>query len=130
MKWLTSEDPLCPNMTRVDIYVTKQRKYTEAVEAKTRAFDNALSLAQHDPANRTVAQQREAYDRWVSENARTYRNYVQAAYMDWVITGRKEAVEYFFAIVDTDSAMARVEQSKVCFQSFCERDWDLNNNQT
>jgi hypothetical protein len=113
MNWLTAEHPLCPNQTRVDIYVAKQRRYTEVVEAKTRAFDNALAVAQRDPKNRTIAQQREAYDQWVNENARTYRNYIQAAYMDWVITGRKETVEYYFAIVDTDSSMARVEKSKV-----------------
>jgi len=32
--------------------------------------------------------------------------------MDWVITGKKEQVEYWFAVVDQDSALARVEKSK------------------
>lgn len=118
MQWLTSEDPDFPNRSRVDIYVTKQRAYTQAVENKTRAFDDALKHASNDPLNKTIAQQREAYDRWVAENARTYRNYVQAAYMDWVVIGKKEAVEYWFAVVDTDSAMARVEQSKVSTNYF------------
>ncbi len=112
MKWLQSEDPECPGRTRVDIYVDKQRRYTQAVENKTKAFDEALRKAQVDPCNKTIQQQREAYDRWVLENARTYRNYVQAAYMDWVITGKKEAVEYWFAVVDVDSALSRVETSK------------------
>jgi hypothetical protein len=42
-----------------------------------------------------------------------YNNHVQAAYMDWVTLGKKEEVEYYFAIVDNDSAMSRVEASKV-----------------
>jgi len=33
--------------------------------------------------------------------------------MDWVTTGKKEEVEYYFAVVDNESAMSRVEASKV-----------------
>lgn len=113
MDWLTAEDPDMPGKTHVELYVEKQEKYTNVVEKKQKAFGAALQAAKDDPGNKTVSQQRASYDRWVNENARTYRNYLQAAYMDWVITGKKEAVEYWFSIVDVDSAMARVEQSKV-----------------
>jgi hypothetical protein len=33
--------------------------------------------------------------------------------MDWVTIGKKEETEYWFSIVDNDSAMSRVEASKV-----------------
>jgi hypothetical protein len=113
MDWLTAEDPDFPGKNHVEVYVEKQQKYTDVVERKQKAFNAALKAANEDPANKTRVQRRAAYDAWVNENARTYRNYLQAAYMDWVIVGKKEAVEFWFSIVDMDSAMARVEQSKV-----------------
>ena len=113
MDWLTAEDPDSAGKNHVEVYVEKQQKYTDVVERKQKAFNAALKAANEDPANKTLAQRRAAYDLWVNENARTYRNYLQAAYMDWVILGKKEAVEYWFSVVDMDSAMARVEQSKV-----------------
>ncbi|KIJ39755.1 hypothetical protein M422DRAFT_257348 [Sphaerobolus stellatus SS14] len=107
MKFLSSEVPEKPGQSVVELYVSKQAKYTNAVSEKTRTLQEALKRAQDDPMNRTQKQVREAYDKWVPENAHTYRNYVQAAYMDWVITGRKEEVEYWFSVVDQDSALAR-----------------------
>jgi len=114
MKWLTA--PAGPNTdkTRIDLYRDKQTKYTDAFERKVKAYDDALDRAMKDPANTTVALQRAAYDKWVAENHKTYKNHVQAAYMDWVTLGKKEEVEYYFAIVDNDSALSRVEASKVC----------------
>jgi hypothetical protein len=53
------------------------------------------------------------YNTWVAENQKTYGNLVQAAYMDWVSVGKKEESE--FAIIDNDSAMSHVENSKVSF---------------
>lgn len=113
MNWLNGEDPDLPGKSRVDVYVEKQKAYTKTVEDKQAAFAKALKEAQDDPRNKNKDDQRAAYDQWVNVHARTYRNYMQAAYMDWVITGKKEAVEYWFAMVDMDTAMARVEQSKV-----------------
>lgn len=98
-------------MTLVELYTKKQAVYTKACEQKTHAFLEALERAAK--STKSVKAAREWYDQWVEENARTWRNYVQAAYMDWVITGRKEEVEYWFSVVDQDSAMARIEQSKV-----------------
>lgn len=113
MAALSQEDSDNPGKKVIDLYVAKQTAYTDAVERKTKAFNAALLSATNDPANRTVAQQRAAYDKWVSENERTYANFVQAAYMDWVVTGKKEHVEFWFSVVDSDTAMSLVEQSKV-----------------
>ncbi|KAF8596197.1 hypothetical protein BDV93DRAFT_539470 [Ceratobasidium sp. AG-I] len=112
MKILSAKVPDKQGQSLVELYAEKQTKYTKAVAEKTQAFQDALTRAQANPANRTHKQAREAYDKWVQENARTYRNYVQAAYMDWVIMGKKEEVEYWFSVVDQDSAMARIEKSK------------------
>lgn len=114
MDWLTSPASPTSSDTRIDRYRDKQNRYTEAFERKIKAFDDALARAMKDPANNTVARQRDAYDKWIAENQKTYINNLQAAYMDWVTLGKKEEVEYYFAIVDNDSAMARVEASKVC----------------
>lgn len=113
MSWLTAPDGSNTERTRIDTYRDKQLNYTNAFERKIKAFDDALDRAMKDPANSTVALQRAAYDKWVGENQKTYNNLVQAAYMDWVTLGKKEEVEYYFAIVDNDSAMSRVEASKV-----------------
>lgn len=113
MLYLTSEAPGTPGKTRIDVYKTKQAAYTSTVERRTKAFAEALDLAKSDPRNDSLSKQRQAYDTWVSQNQKTYRNLVQAAYMDWVSTGKKVEVEYHFAIIDNDSAMARVEASKV-----------------
>ncbi|RDB17300.1 hypothetical protein Hypma_001916 [Hypsizygus marmoreus] len=124
MDWLTSEVPDKPGMSRVELYTKKQFAYTAVVENKTKAFNDALKKAQDDPVHKTALQKRASYDAWVSENARTYRNYVQAAYMDWVITGKKEEVEYWFSVVDQDSALARVEQSKEAMRAAVVQDTD------
>ena len=113
MSYLVGRDTNDPTKTRVDLYRQKQTKYTEAFERKTKAFNDALQQATSDPRNTTPTLQRAAYDKWVSENYKTYNNFVQAAYMDWVTMGKKEEVEYYFSIVDNDSAMSRVEASKV-----------------
>ncbi|KAG8688959.1 hypothetical protein FRC09_012650 [Ceratobasidium sp. 395] len=110
--------------TLVELYTRKQEIYTSAVDRKTKAFHEALAHVQADPRNKTTENAHEAYDLWVQENARVYRNHVQAAYMDWVITGKKEEVEYWFAVVDQDSVLARVEQSKESMRAAVVQDED------
>ncbi|KAG6847697.1 hypothetical protein H0H93_006492, partial [Arthromyces matolae] len=124
MEWLTWGDPENKNKTRVELYTEKQRHYTKIVEEKTKAYNDALQLVKDDPRNTSLPLQRAAYDTWVSENARSYRNLMQGAYMDWVVTGKKEEVEYWFSIVDRDSAMARVEASKAAMRSAVVQDTD------
>lgn len=113
MSYLTEPHPSYPGKTRVDVYTEKQKAYTTAFERKTEAFQAALDLAKADVRNHTIQLQREAYGQWVAKNAKTYRALMQAAYMDWVTNGKKEEVEYWFGVVDSSSAMARVEASKV-----------------
>lgn len=112
MDWLTFRDPNNKNKTRVDLYREKQLEYTNAFERKTKAFREALDDVSK-AKDKTISEQREEYDKWVAENYKTFNNLIQAAYMDWVTMGKKEEVEYYFSIVDNDSAMARVEASKV-----------------
>jgi len=113
MEYLVGRDKDEPSKTRVDLYREKQKLYTDAFEHKTKAYHQALAHAISDPHNSTPALQRAAYDTWVAEHYKTYNNLVQAAYMNWVTIGKKEEVEYYFSIVDNDSAMSRVEASKV-----------------
>ncbi|KAG6809679.1 hypothetical protein H0H92_015193 [Tricholoma furcatifolium] len=124
MVWLTTRDAKHENKTRVEIYAEKQTAHTKAVEAKVKAFDDALKRAMDDPLNTSIASRRAAYDMWVAENSRTYRNSVQAAYMDWVVNGNKEEVEYWFSIVDRQSAMSRIEASKEAMRNAVVQDTD------
>lgn len=117
MEWLLAEDSRNPGKSHLDSYIERQKVYTEAEERKIKRFDDAYMSISSDPFIKTLSEQRAAYDRWVNENGRSLRNDVEGAYKDWVIHGRKEAVEYWFAMVDNDSAMARVEQSKVLTSS-------------
>ncbi|KAG6808129.1 hypothetical protein H0H93_000536, partial [Arthromyces matolae] len=125
MDWLQFVDPKQGgHKSRIELYTDKQKKYTEAVEAKTKAFSTALQDAMNDPRNNGRAAQTAAYEKWVNENARTYRNFVQAAYMDWVVSGNKEEVEYWFSVVDRDTAMSRVEASKEAMRAAVVQDSD------
>ncbi|KAJ8088470.1 hypothetical protein PM082_022543 [Marasmius tenuissimus] len=124
MAWLTTLDTRL-GKTRVEVYTQKQHAYTKVVEDKARAYACALEKAKKEVADPSdIDAVRAIYDQWVNENARTYRNFTQAAYMDWVITGKKEEVEYYFAIVDQDSAMSRVEQSKEAMRALVVQDPD------
>ncbi|KAG6908106.1 hypothetical protein DXG01_006144 [Tephrocybe rancida] len=124
MDWLTFADPENKGKTRIDIYSEKQRAYANIVEQKTKAYNDALQLIKDDPRKNTEPLQREAYAIWVSEHARTFRDLMQAAYMEWVVNGKKEEVEYWFSIVDRDSAMARVESSKTAMRFAVVQDID------
>jgi hypothetical protein len=111
MKWLLTQDA-GTGKTHIQNYVEKQKAYNDAFEKKVKDFDAALQKARDDPANTTEELQRAAYDKFVAENVRVYRAMVQAAYMDWVVVGKKEEVEYQFAVVDHDTILSRVEDSK------------------
>ena len=113
MEWLAFRDPNDQNKTRVDVYREKQVAYSVALERKAEAYGAARRGASTDPLNTDVGKQREAYDLWVERNHEAHNNLIRAAYMDWVAIAKKAAVEYYFSIVDNDSAMARVEASKV-----------------
>ena len=115
MDWLTGRDPNYGGRTRVEIYREEQERYTDAFECKAKVFGDVLKRVTDENSMKTPKEQREAYHEWVAVNYKTYNNLVQAAYMDWVTMGRKDELEYYFSIVDNDSAMSRVEASKVRF---------------
>ncbi|KAF7365043.1 Helicase with zinc finger domain 2 [Mycena venus] len=110
MKWLTTTDPSRPGKIRLVWYKEKQLAHTKAVEQRIKAVNSALKrittmFATHDT-------QRQEFDKWAEENLKTYLELEQAAYMDWVVVGEKMQVEHYFAIVDKESSMSRVEASK------------------
>jgi hypothetical protein len=116
MEWLTEEAPNRKDKTRVDVYREKGDKYADAVERAAKAYDDALGRIQKDPKNKDSSSTiRDEYSKWVNENHKKLNNLIQAAWMDWVTNGKKDEVESKFAIVDTQSAMAAVEASKVRF---------------
>lgn len=96
----------------MDVYRQKQDSYTKAFERKTKAFQEKLDSI---PKGLSQVDRRREFDSWVASNYKAYNNAIQAAYMDWVTMGKKEEVEFYFSIVDNDSAMARVEASKVIY---------------
>lgn len=111
MDWLTGRDPGGGGKTRVEIYREKQENYAEALKYKDKEFAVALKRAMADTSD--IIEGRAAFEMWVLGNQNSYDNLVQAAYMDWVTTGRKEELESHFSIVDNDSVMSRIEASKV-----------------
>jgi hypothetical protein len=120
MEWLTEEAPDRKDQTRVDLYREKGDKYADAVERAAKAYDGALERIQKDPKYKdSTGSIRDQYSKWVNENHKKLNNMIQAAWMDWVTTGKKDQVESKFAIVDTQSAMAAVEASKVWFVEHC-----------
>jgi hypothetical protein len=65
--------------------------------------------ADHPKDNSAAVQQ---YNDWQQEHYRRFKNQAQACFIGWVTTGDKYNVEYNFGLVDVDSIMARIEQSK------------------
>ena len=98
MTFLTQEQPGKDGMTLIELYTEKQSKYTKDLAEKNAAFNKALIDAKEATKNNAKPHDaaKEHYDRWVQEHACTWRNCVQAAYMDWVISGKKEEVDYWF----------------------------------
>lgn len=94
--------------TNVEVYTEYQAKYTAAVAKKDEAYSHALERARRDREGRPELSQ-QIYNDWVKENAPFWRNYVQEAYTSWVTKGKKEEVEYWFATMDHDSDVSRIE---------------------
>ncbi|KAK0105142.1 hypothetical protein ONS95_004459 [Cadophora gregata] len=100
----------------VELYCEKQILWAKArstwdtakIETITRA--EKLYPVESDPDNLT--KQKEYIANWGQENYFTFKASVQAAWMDWVVTGEKHNVDYFFGMVDVGSIMSRIESSK------------------
>ncbi|KAK0612567.1 hypothetical protein B0T17DRAFT_564881 [Bombardia bombarda] len=110
MKYLTTVDDTT-GLTPVDIYVEKQTLWAEAQDEWDKAKLKAQKDATLQHPDDTVLQ-RQTYDEWNQANYRKYKFAVQARWMDWVSNGHKYNVEFNFGMVDTESIMARIENSK------------------
>jgi hypothetical protein len=86
MTSLTKEEP---SLTLIELYTQKQSKYTPVIAKKNATF-KAVREAQDHAGFQSREAAKEHYDRWGQEHAHTWRNYVQAAYMDSVVSGKKE----------------------------------------
>ena len=98
--------------TIVELYTELQKAYSEVVAQRAHAFREARDYADISHGKDVEAADA-AFAAWLEENAFAWRNRVQAAYMNWVVSGKKEEVEFWFAIVDQETAMSRIELSKV-----------------
>ncbi|KAG8811633.1 hypothetical protein FRC17_002371, partial [Serendipita sp. 399] len=111
MKWLAAPSPLGSGEGRIERYTHFQTIYAEVVEEKLKAY-NAAKAKALELYPKSIAQQKAYFEDWVQENYQMYNNKAQATYMQWVIQGEKEKVEYYFSIVDVTSASERIELSK------------------
>ncbi|KAF8600740.1 hypothetical protein BDV93DRAFT_425680, partial [Ceratobasidium sp. AG-I] len=130
MKELASEVPDGDGGTTslMNLYTKKHMAYVTAYEQATQAFQRALEISQ-TPKGEPRNKMKEAYARWIQEHSSTYRSNVQAAYIDWVINGRKADVEFWFSHADRSSALARVQQSKGAMRNSIIQDdsgWEYN----
>ena len=98
--------------TAVELYTDLQKAYSVAVSEKAQAFREAREHADKSH-EKDIDAANAAFSAWLDENAFAWRNRVQAAYINWVVTGKKEEVEFWFAVVDQETAMSRIELSKV-----------------
>lgn len=112
MEWLLTEDEGNPGKTHLQTYIEKRSLYIEAEDRKIQVSQEAYSNVIGELSASSVEKQREAYNDWLRFNARDLRNDVEAAYEDWIINGRKQAVEHWFALVDDESALGFVQKSK------------------
>lgn len=133
MTYLTTVDPETKK-TPIDIYVEKQKAWANAQTAWDTAKIDAKHAAEKDPANIRDLDKKpdpkkilQAYNDWTQSNYRKYKFAVQGAWMDWVANGHKYNVEYYFGVVDVDSIMARIENSKESMRNSTMVDADGSN---
>ncbi|KAF5565904.1 hypothetical protein FNAPI_1453 [Fusarium napiforme] len=100
--------------TIIDVYRDKEMKWVERQQAWEEAKINAARNAENafEEGTKDYVKKRQGYfDRWMKSEAKSYKNAIQAAWMDWVINGKKVEVDLAFGVVQVDS-MARIENSK------------------
>ncbi|KAF4422131.1 hypothetical protein FACUT_10740 [Fusarium acutatum] len=100
--------------TIIDVYRDKEMKWVE----QQQTWEKAKIKATYDAANTFkegtkdyVKNRQEAFDNWSKSEAKSYKNALQAAWMDWVVNGKKIEVDLIFGMIQMDS-MGRVENSK------------------
>lgn len=113
MEWLLTEDEDNHGKNHLQTYIEKRSLYIEAEDRKIKVFQEAYRRSIDELSTTSFEKQREAYNNWLKDNARDLRKDVEAAYEDWIINGRKEAVEHWFTLVDDESAFGFVQKPKV-----------------
>ncbi|EXL91402.1 hypothetical protein NOF04DRAFT_17923 [Fusarium oxysporum II5] len=114
MKFLSQKDS--NGKTAVDLYREKQQAWCQAQAA----WDKAQIQAQEDaekkypptPGDDFLAKQKQYIADWTLMNYMTFRTETQGAWMDWVVNGQKYNVDFNFGVVDVDSIMSQIEDSK------------------
>ncbi|KAK0706084.1 hypothetical protein B0T26DRAFT_755616 [Lasiosphaeria miniovina] len=121
MDYLKSGDdsPGSAGKSKVETYVAKQSAWAKEVAAYDHAQGQALKDFAPPQGSSTaqVKESREKYMQWLQENARAYKNNIQAKYMDWVVHGYKFMVDFHFGVVDISSGMKRIENSKEAYRN-------------
>ncbi|KAF5582969.1 hypothetical protein FPANT_8304 [Fusarium pseudoanthophilum] len=100
--------------TIIDVYRDKEMKWVERQQAWEQAKINAARNAENafEEGTKDYVEKREKYfDNWMKSEAKSYKDAIQAAWMDWVVNGKKIEVDMIFGVVQVDS-MGRVENSK------------------
>ncbi|KAG7409157.1 hypothetical protein Forpe1208_v011595 [Fusarium oxysporum f. sp. rapae] len=83
----------------VEIYLDKEMKWAEQQQIWEEAKIKATREAE------------DAFNEGTKDYGKFYKNAPQAEWMDWVINGKKPAVDFTFGMIQMDS-MARIESSK------------------
>src|SRR5882757_10151552 len=128
--WLTEKIPGSGGKNIVNVYREKSEEYADAVKRKANAYGEARERIGEDRKFKdSLPCIREQYAKWDSENSRKFDDLIKAAWMDWVVTGKKDEVESNFAAIDgLPPAMAQIECSKVRLAQHCTSGDSRNHN--
>ncbi|KAF5625200.1 hypothetical protein F25303_11408 [Fusarium sp. NRRL 25303] len=115
MKFLKLTEPGSAK-TIVEIYRDKQLAWAKEQSswdtAKIQAEERAQKLFPPGSSPDYISKQKEYINNWNQETYLMFKASVQAAWMDWIVNGQKYNVDYSFGMVDIDSIMSRIEDSK------------------
>ncbi|KAK3370914.1 hypothetical protein B0T24DRAFT_721162 [Lasiosphaeria ovina] len=121
MDYLKSGDdsPGSAGKSKVETYVAKQSAWAKEVAAYDHAQGQALkdSAPPQGSSTAQIKESREKYMQWLQENARVYKNNIQARYMDWVVHEYKFMVDFHFGVVDISYGMKRIENIKEAYRN-------------
>ncbi|CVK85864.1 uncharacterized protein FMAN_06638 [Fusarium mangiferae] len=100
--------------TIMEVYQDKEMKWNKQRQIWETERLKAIREAEEAFEDRTkdYAEKRQKYvENWFKRDGKSYKDAIQAAWMDWVDTGKKYSVELAFGMFQLDS-MERVEGSK------------------
>ncbi|KAH7259039.1 uncharacterized protein BKA55DRAFT_591838 [Fusarium redolens] len=100
--------------TIVEVYRDKEMKWAEQQQIWEKAKIQAARDAEdafREGTKDYVEKRQKYFDDWCKEESKSYKSAVQAAWMDWVVNGKKYAVDFNFGMIQMDS-MERIESSK------------------